>query len=1193
MANKNNVIGLAMQLDVSDLKSGIQEVNKSLKSSKDEFNNAVAGMDKWSKTSDGLTAKLKQLNNQLNGQKKIVAGYEAEIQRVSELEGDHSTQLEELNAKLRKAQTEVKKTESSIQKYGDSLADVVREEQKQNSELGKLTKTIAEQQNELNELNDEYKNAVLTYGKNSREAKDLAKQINTLSKELSDNVKKSDNAEKALQDVGKSAEQTEKEIADLKESFSNLGAKAVTGIKALGAGLVGLGTAFFATAEGTREFRTNIGKLETSFTQAGLTAKQAEETYKSLYAVVADEGKATEASAMISELAKNQEDLTKWVDISTGVYAKFGDSLPIENLAEASNETAKTGKITGGLADALNWVGVAEDEFQAKLDKTTSEQERNALITDTLTKLYGESSKQYKETNKDIIASNQAQAELASSMAEIGKLAEPIMTEMKLLGASILESILPVVQDIIPIVKENLPLIITLVASVGGSILAVVAAMKIYAVAVNAAAIATNVACIAMKALNVVMALNPIGLIVVAITALIVAFGLLWAKSEAFREFWKNLWSGVVDFVKVAVEFIKNFFVSAWDGIKKAWSATGQFFKNLWEGIKQTFSAVKTFFINMFSGAWDGIKKIWNTVIGFYASIYKGIWDIFKAIPSALTNFFKNAWTGIKNAFTNPQQFFNDFKNKIIGVFTTLPSKMLEVGTNLVQGLWNGIEDMTGWIVEKIKGFGGAVLGGVKKFFGINSPSKVMAQMGDYLVEGMAQGIEENTDKAIGALDDMGGEMMKSLTSFKAKMEREAKTIELGGKVENPFAKWSHAKLNAESLQLDKTLKDIGQELIANGVLSEDWNTSAEKRAEREKILNQLIKTQSQQLDIYNAKLQKYGNGAVPDWVKTKVEQLNKSIEVTTNEANELSEAMKFDSSIENSASAMTEFSAEVQAALDKASQYGGQVINGLSKVADNIVALYDQVLENDKAKLDEQQKLFEEEKELELAKTEENINNEMLKNQEALNAKKISEEEFNARKIALEDQLKAKTEEVEKAKQDAEKETLQKKDALARKQFKAQQANDIAQALIAGALAIVQGFAQLGPIGGGINAVLQAVITGTQVGIIASKQYVPMLAKGGIVDSPTMAMIGEAGKEAVIPLENNTGWMTKFAEQLQAVMQKDLVSGVQPVNNYYQGESGGKIVNYNYQQTINAPTTPSRIELYRDTKNLLALRGV
>ena len=80
--------------------------------------------------------------------------------------------------------------------------------------------------------------------------------------------------------------------------------------------------------------------------------------------------------------------MSQWTDIAAGVWATFGDSLPIEGLTEASNETAKTGKLTGVLADALNWAGISEDDFQSSLDGCNSEQERAALITDTLNGLY-------------------------------------------------------------------------------------------------------------------------------------------------------------------------------------------------------------------------------------------------------------------------------------------------------------------------------------------------------------------------------------------------------------------------------------------------------------------------------------------------------------------------------------------------------------------------------------------------------------------------------------------------------------------------------------------------------------------------------------------------------------------------------------------------------------------------------------
>lgn len=115
-------------------------------------------------------------------------------------------------------------------------------------------------------------------------------------------------------------------------------------------------------------------------------------------------------------------------------------------MTEAANETAKTGSITGNLADALNWAGVSEDDFQASLDACTSEQERQALITSTLNGLYSEAADKYREVNGDIIDAQKATANLNSAMAALGAIAEPIITKLKQLAAELLQEITPFVE---------------------------------------------------------------------------------------------------------------------------------------------------------------------------------------------------------------------------------------------------------------------------------------------------------------------------------------------------------------------------------------------------------------------------------------------------------------------------------------------------------------------------------------------------------------------------------------------------------------------------------------------------------------------------------------------------------------------------------------------------------------------------
>lgn len=205
------------------------------------------------------------------------------------------------------------------------------------------------------------------------------------------------------------------------------GAAAAMG--ALVAGGIGVVNGLLNVSEETKELRDNLGKLETAFTSNQLSAEQSKSSYVDLYAVLGDSDKATETAAHISAIADSEKELSEWTDICTGVYGKFGDSLPTEALAEAANETSKTGKITGALADALNWAGKNEDEFQAKLDACSTEQERQALITETLNGLYGESAEKYREVNETLIAAQKAQAEYSLSLADLGDAVDKIKNE--------------------------------------------------------------------------------------------------------------------------------------------------------------------------------------------------------------------------------------------------------------------------------------------------------------------------------------------------------------------------------------------------------------------------------------------------------------------------------------------------------------------------------------------------------------------------------------------------------------------------------------------------------------------------------------------------------------------------------------------------------------------------------------------
>lgn len=181
--------------------------------------------------------------------------------------------------------------------------------------------------------------------------------------------------------------------------------------------------------ESTKELREAMGRLNTAFEASGYSTETAKEAYQGFYNILGDTDKATEASQLLAQLARNEEDLARWTEISAGVYGTFGDSLPIEGLIEAANETAKTGKVTGVLADALNWAGLNEDDFNKTLSENIDVGNRAGLIMDTLTHTYKDAADAFYKNNDAIIKNRESQSALNDKAIELGQAVEDLKAD--------------------------------------------------------------------------------------------------------------------------------------------------------------------------------------------------------------------------------------------------------------------------------------------------------------------------------------------------------------------------------------------------------------------------------------------------------------------------------------------------------------------------------------------------------------------------------------------------------------------------------------------------------------------------------------------------------------------------------------------------------------------------------------------
>lgn len=515
-----------------------------------------------------------------------------------------------------------------------------------------------------------------------------------------------------------SISKTEKKSNKLSDSLINgisTAGKWAGGIATAAAGVAtAIGGAFVAASESTREYRNEMAKLDTAFQTAGHTSEAAKATYGELNAVLGDSGQAVEAANHLAQLCETEEELQKWTDICTGVYATFGDSIPIEGLTEAANETAKVGTLTGSLADALNWAGVNEEEFQASLDKCNTEQERQALITETLTGLYDEASDTYKEANADIIEANKAQEEMNATMAEIGAIAEPVITLFKNMFAEMLTNYMPVIQQlaetllpllmnvvdaILPLFIELLDLLLPIFVQLVETILPVIVEL-IETLLPPILQIVEMILPLLLQLIEpllgflqpIIDLLNPIiQLCISLITPLV------------------QLLSVVLPPLIAIISFLIDVSLA---GLKKAFETVAQIVANV---VNVAVTAVKNQF--------EFLKNIFVGIIDFVKNVFTGNWRAaFENVKTILSNIFQSMINVVKTPI-----------NAILGVINGLISGITS-GINGVIGAINGFSiDVPGWVQD---------LTGITSF-GFNIPT-ISAPQIPYLAEG-GTAIEEGS----------------------------------------------------------------------------------------------------------------------------------------------------------------------------------------------------------------------------------------------------------------------------------------------------------------------------------------------------------------------------------------------------------------------------------------------------------------
>ena len=768
-----------------EFKKALSEINQSFKVLGSEMKLVSSQFDKNDKSVQALSARNTVLNKEIEAQKNKVETLRAALRNAADSFGENDRRTQNWQIQLNNAEAALNSMERELSDNERAIEALSREETDAADATERLSQEIARQEDALAGMKRAYSNAVLQYGKGSSEAKELEGRISRLSVELRENRERMKDAGDVAEDLGDSLEDASEGADKLGSGFSvatvAMGNLISSGIQAALNGIKELGSAIWNLDEATEEYRVAQGKLTTAFEAAGYSGEAAQKSYNEFYKILGDTDTATEASQLLAQLAQNEQDITKWTNIAAGVYGTFGDALPIEGMIESANETAKVGQVTGSLADALNWVGISEDEFNEKLAACSDESERNRLIMETLSGAYDEASGAFYRNNEALVASREGQAQLDETLAGLGETISNVKNSLRAeflpaisevisaftdmingvdgadeafagaitglvntavsmlpqfvdTGMQILTSLLSGIIQSLPVVVEGAAqIIVTLAQGIAEAVPTLIPQIVLVVTQIVQTLI-ENLPMILDAALQLILGLaqgllDAIPVLIAALPAIITAI------VAAIPQIIDGLVTAILGSIPQIIEAGVNLLISL--------------IQNLPTIITTIVGAIPQIITSIINALVGNIDKIVlagvQLFVALIANLPKIIVEIVKAVPQIISAIVKGFASGV--------------------------SQMANIGLNLIKGIWNGIGNAASWLWNKVSGFCSNLLSKIKGFFGISSPSREMAWVGDMLTQGLAGGIEDGAGAAISAAEDLNNGILGVMNGLAADMQ--------------------------------------------------------------------------------------------------------------------------------------------------------------------------------------------------------------------------------------------------------------------------------------------------------------------------------------------------------------------------------------------------------------------------------------
>lgn len=434
----------------------INQIIQQAKTLDSEMKAVTSAFDSQNDSQKKLTAQSESLTKQIENQEKRIDLLQQMTDKAAQKYGEADTRTLKWRQAVADATTALNQMRSNLSRVNQELEE--NASASGTSHLDHLTDAIRDQEKELDDLKTAYQEAVLAKGRDSQEAQDVARKIQALSADLKENktdmqqlAKEADSLAGELDDTGTAAQNAGDGFTVMKGTLADL---ASSGIQSALGGIKDMASSVLDLGDATQEHRSMMLKMQGSAQSFGYEMDFVTQKYQEFYRYLGDDQMAVNAITNLTGMQVSTDTVSQAAEAAIAVWSAYGDSIPIESLTESINESSQVAQVTGVLADALNWAGISEDEFNAKLQALSSTQERADLIAQTLNDTYGESKDWYDENAQSMLDANDAQRELMDTQSDMADSVDELNVELDRLKADALEALMPVIEDIVGAISD-------------------------------------------------------------------------------------------------------------------------------------------------------------------------------------------------------------------------------------------------------------------------------------------------------------------------------------------------------------------------------------------------------------------------------------------------------------------------------------------------------------------------------------------------------------------------------------------------------------------------------------------------------------------------------------------------------------------------------------------------------------------